>query len=265
MLIVLVAAVTLLPPPQQSSPVVASPADCLRIVEDFRAKKQKAAPRPITSEVLRKIDTEKSAMARNCAAAFDIKDVPAGELPNLIQLYGEAGQTDLARNAIDHGLATLKGSARAGLVPIAIRTILRTEPKSAERNARLEQLVDELDASSEGTFDQKFSAHTAMNGYYRADDIDAGILKHSNWIMASARAMTPEQRQRYAYQLSSAYRNAAEALAGQGKNDEALGLLRTGRGELASAPNAIRSLDEALERYTLVGTAAGPGQAPKMR
>lgn len=262
MLIVWVAAVSSLLAFQQSTPVVTSPADCLRIVDDFRSRKQKQAPRPLTSEILQKIDAEKSAMAKECAAAFELKSLPATELPSLVRLYGEAGQTDAARNAIEHGLGTLKGSARAGLLPVAITTILRTEAKSAERNARLEQLVDELDASPEASFDQKFSAHAALNGYYRADDIDAGILKHSNWIMASSRAMTPEQRKRYGYQLASAYRNAAEAMAGQGQNDEALALLRRAQSELADVPNAGGSFDGVIERYMLVGTPAAGIKAP---
>ena len=247
---------------QQSTPVVTSPTDCLRVVEQFRARKQVEAPRPLTSETLRKIDAEKSAMAKECAASFDVKALPATELPSLIRLYGEAGQADLARNAIDHGLAAFKGSERAGLLPIAITTILRSEPKSAERNARLEQLVDELDALPAATFEQKFSAHSALNGYYRGDDIDAGILKHSNWMMASARAMSPEQRKRFGYQLASAYRNAAQAMAGQGQTDEALALLRRARTELADVPNAADSIDNEIDRYTLVGTVAAPVKAP---
>ena len=247
---------------QQPAPVVTSPADCLRVVEQFRSKKQAEAPRPLTSEILRKIDAEKSAMAKKCAAGFELESLPETELPSLIRLYSEAGQSDLARSAVEHGLTTFKGSTRAGLLPIAITTMLRIEPKSPERNARLEQLVDELDALPGATLDQKFSAHSALNGYYRADDVDAGILKHANWMMASARAMTPEQRKRYGHQLASAYQNAAEALAGQGQNDEALALLRRAQTELADIADTASSFDRSIERYMLVGTAAAPIKAP---
>jgi hypothetical protein len=247
---------------QQPAVTVSAPSDCLRLVEDFRAKKQKEAPRPLTGEIMRKIDAEKTAMAKECAAAFDPKALPGSELPSLIRLYGEAGQPDAARSAFEHALVTLKGSARGELLAVAISTTLRSEPKSAERNARLERLVDELDALPEATFEQKFSAHNSLNGYYRADDIDAGILKHSNWIMDSARTMTPEQRKRYGYQIGSAYRTAAQALSGQGKNDQALELLRRARSEFAEVPNLTGSIDREIERYMLVGTAADPIKAP---
>ena len=241
---------------------VDTPSDCLRRVEDFRAKKQKEAPRPLTAQIFQQIDAEKTAMAKECAATFDLKTLPESELPSLIRLYGEARQPDAVRSAVEHGLATRKGPARAELLPIAISTTLRSEPKSAERNARLEQLVDELDALPEATFEQKLAAHNSLNGYYRADDIDVGILKHSNWIMNSARTMTPEQKKRHGHQISSAYQNAAQALAGQGKNDEALELLRRARSEFADVPNMTSDIDSEIERYTLVGTAAAPIKAP---
>jgi hypothetical protein len=216
---------------QQAAPTLNAPSDCLRRVEEFRATRQKQAPRPLTSEILRKIDADKTAMARECAAGFDPKTLLSGELPSLIRLYGEAGQPDAVRGAIEQGLTTLKGPARGELLAIAIGSTLRSEPKSAERNARLEKLVDELDALPDATLEQKLSAHNSLNGYYRADDIDAGILKHSSWVMDSARTMTPEQKKRHGHQIGSAYRNSAQALAGQGKNDEALALLRRGRSE----------------------------------
>jgi thiol-disulfide isomerase/thioredoxin len=247
---------------QQPPATISAPSDCLRRVEDVRAKKQKEAPRPLTSEVFRKIDAEKTAMAKECAVAFDVKTLPAEELPSLIRLYGEAGQPVAVRSAIEHGLATLKGPKRGELLAIAISSTLRSEPKSPERNARLERLVDELDALPDAAFEQKFSAHNSLNGYYRADDIDAGILKHSTWIMDSARTMTSEQRKRYGHQIGSAYRNAAQALSGQGKNDDALQLLRRGRREFAEVPDFPDDIDREIERYMLVGTPAEPIKAP---
>ena len=239
-----------------------TPSDCLRLAQDFRAKKQKEAPRPLTGEILRKIDAEKTAVAKECAAAFDLKTVAASELASLIRLYGEAGQPDTVRNAVEYGLATLKGPARGELLAIVVSTTLRSEPKSAERNARLERLVDELDALPDATFEQKLAAHNSLNGYYRGDDIDAGILKHSTWIMDSARTMTPEQKKRHGHLIGSAYRNAAQALAGQGKNDEALALLRRARSEFAASPEMTTDFDVEIERYTLVDTPAAPIKAP---
>ena len=247
---------------QAPAPVMTTPTECVRAVEDFRAKRQKEAPRPLTAEIMRTIDAERIAMAKECAARFDVKTVPGSELVSLVRLYTHAGQPDLARTAVDHGLKTLPRSARPGLLPVAITTILRGEPKSDERNARLEKLVDELDALPEASFDQKLAAHSSLNGYYRADDIDAGILKHSNWIMNAAKTMTPEQRKRYGPQSVSAYRNAAQVLAGREKNDEALTLLRRALTELSDVPNVSRSVDPEIARYMLVGTSAAPIEAP---
>ena len=262
-IVYVVAAVSWLAVQQPAAPSTtpSTPSDCLRLAQDFRTKKQREAPRPLTAEMVRKIDAEKTAMAKDCAAAFDPKLVPASELPSLIRLYGEAGQPDAVRSAVEHGLATLKGPARGELLAIVISTTLRSEPKSAERNARLEQLADELDALPEATFEQKFAAHNSLNGYYRADDIDAGILKHSKWIMDSARSLAPEQRKRFGHQLASAYRTTAQVLAGQGKNDDALELLRRARSEFAGLDEAS-DFDGEIERYTLVGTAGAPIKAP---
>ena len=33
-----------------------------------------------------------------------------------------------------------------------------------------------------------------MNGYYRSDDIDAGIIKHSTWIIETGRGLASEVR-----------------------------------------------------------------------
>ena len=249
-------------PPQAPAPAPATPSECVRAVEDFRAKRQKEAPRPLTSEIMRAIDADRIAKAKECAARFDAKTVPQGELASLVQLYSLASQPELGKSVIDRGLETLAPAARAGFLPTAISTILRTEPKSDERNARLEKLVDELDTLSEATLEQKFAAHGSLNGYYRGDDIDAGILKHSNWMMNAAKTMTPEQRKQFGPQTVSAYRNAAQALAGQGKNDEALALLRQAQKDLADVPNVSRSVEPEIARYMLVGTPAAPVKAP---
>jgi len=47
--------------------------------------------------------------------------------------------------------------------------VILSEPKGDERNARLEKLIDELDASPGATFDQKFGAHSRLLGYYRGE------------------------------------------------------------------------------------------------
>jgi thiol-disulfide isomerase/thioredoxin len=157
------------------------------------------------------------------------------------------------------GLAT---SERAQLLLQSVRLMLR-EPKGDERNARLEKLVDQLDALPDAdAFDQKFSAHYSMNGFYRADDIDAGIIKHSTWLIETGAGLSPELRRKYGPMMLSAYVNLAEAWAGQGMNDKAIALLKRAPVEWPEAPGAEARIEPTLARYLLVGTQATPITAP---
>ncbi len=152
---------------------------------------------------------------------------------------------------------------RASALATAINVTLN-EPKGDERNARLEKLLDELDTIAEATFDQKFNAHYRLLGYYRGDDIDAGIIKHATWIATASKTFTPEQRKTLGSRMVSAQVDMAEALAGQGMNDEALALLTKTQTEWSDVPRAAESyLAPAIARYSLVGTAAPAITAPR--
>ena len=52
-------------------------------------------------------------------------------------------------------------------------------------------------------------------GYYRYDDIDAGIIKHSTWIIDTAKKLNADQRKKYGPAMTNAYINLAEAWAGR--------------------------------------------------
>ncbi len=151
---------------------------------------------------------------------------------------------------------------RAVVLAQAVRSGLR-EPKSPERNARLESYVDELDRLPESVFEQKFIAHNALNNYYRADDIDEGIVKHSTWIIDASRTFTPEQRSRLSMNVADAYANMAEAWAGQGMTEKAIELLRRGQAEWKGFPRVDEGyLLPVIERLNLVGTVGTPITAP---
>ena len=114
------------------------------------------------------------------------------------------------------------------------------------------------------TLEQKFGAHSRLLGYYRGDDIDAGIIKHATWIAGAAKDFTPEQRKAFGMRYVSSQVDMAEALAGQGMNDEALALLRRTQAEWSDVPRARESyLAPAIARYSLVGTAAPAITAPR--
>lgn len=272
------------PSAQVPKPAGTTPTACLKEVRDYTAKRRaeipptaqpaQAASDPAAAALalaqnqaraqqFNQITVDKTALAKSCAAQFDVKTAADAELANLSLLYSEAAQNDLAKAAIERAI-TIKGQApadRAATLSTAISAIMR-EPKGDERNARLETLVDELDTLPATFFAQKFAAHQTMNGYYRGDDIDAGIIKHSTWLIDAAKSCDPDARKIYAPRVVSAYIDMAEAWAGQGMNDKALDLLRQAPKDLSDVPNVEKSIAPTLARYMIVGTAGAPLTAP---
>jgi len=250
-----------------------TPAECLQEIRDYVARRRQEitnagavqSQNVSTQKLLQQVQQERLAMAKQAAGKFDTNTVAEKDLAGLAELYVEAGQLDLAKAAVVRALPLKSQPAadRASMLATAITVILRAEPKGDERNARLEKIVDELDTLPDTYVDRKFSAHISMNGYYRGDDIDGGIIKHSTWIIDRIKSATPEQRKTYGASAISAYVNLAEALAGQGKNDQALDLLRRAPKELSDVPNVEPRIADTRTRYELVGTAAAPIAAPR--
>lgn len=241
----------------------ATPAGCVKAVRDYALTQQRALAR-VTAESVRKIETDKVAMAQSCAARFDAATIAETELPGLIALYAEANQPERASAALTRALAsrTLPAAARGDVLAQAVLSGLR-EPKSDARNARLETYVDQLDRLSDDLLDLKISTHARMNGYYRADDIDDGIIKHSTWLIDRAAGFTPAQRTTYGSTIVSAYINMAEALFGRGQNDRAHALLTAARSGWSDIRNASRMLDPVIARYALLGTIGTPISASR--
>lgn len=241
--------------PPQAQP---TPQDCVRQGRELTMKRQKERS-PLTAAIVRQIDAERVTLVRECAAAFDVARATNDQLAALLELYTEAQQPELAEGVIRRGMTPdgVDMRTRADVLSQAIRYLLR-QPKSAERNARAEEYVDQLDRFPSEYIEQKLSAHQSLNGYYRGDDIDAGIIKHSTWLIDTARTVTPEQRTRFGSGFTAAYVNLAEALAGQGENDKALDLLRRAASELSDLPYVESRVKPALARYSLVGKPAAP-------
>ena len=250
----------------------ATPAECLEEIREYVAKRRQEimgssaqqAQNAAVQKQLQQVQQERLVMAKQAAARFDVKTVAAEQLTSLIDLYIEAGRLDLAKDGVDRALLlqAQPDAGHAATLAAAVTVILRSEPKGEARNVLLESIVDELDRLPDAFIDRKFGAHIAMNGYYRGDDIDAGIIKHSTWIIERMRQASPEQRKAYGSAALSAYVNLAEAWAGQGMNDQALDLLRRAPRELADVPNAASRIEDVRARYELVGTDAAPIQAP---
>jgi thiol-disulfide isomerase/thioredoxin len=244
----------------------AAPAECVKALQSFVAKRQQEVrpPTGFTAEVLKQVEGERLVLAKSCIARYDAATIKPADLPALAELFVAAGQPEEGRAALARALAaSLPPVERATVLATAINVTLN-EPKGEARNARLETMIDELDASADATFDQKFGAHSRLLGYYRGDDIDAGIIKHATWMAAAAKSFTPEQRKSFGTRFVSSQVSLAEALAGQGMNDEALALLRRTQSEWSDVPRANESyLAPAIARYSLVGTVAAPITAPR--
>jgi hypothetical protein len=269
------------PPPPKT--VATTPAGCLQEVRDYAAKRQQemmvatapktGAPTTLDAQIqlsqtraplVAQINQARTAMAAECASRLDTVAVAPTNIVGLADLFSEAGQPEKMKAVVERALAlkTLAPADRARLLLYAVRAGLR-EPNSVERNSRLEKYVSELDGSSAATIDQKLDAHIQMNGWYRYDDIDAAIIKHSTWIIDAGKKLTPDQRKKYGSSLVGAYVNMAEALAGQGMNEKALALLRATATELKDIPNVARSVDPEIARLQLVGTPAAAIKAPR--
>jgi thiol-disulfide isomerase/thioredoxin len=243
-----------------------TPAGCVTAARQFALTQQRAL-KQVTAETVRQIEVEKVAMAQRCAAQFSATTLAEADLPDLIALYGESAQPVLAKAALDRALTsrTLPIPIRAEVLAQAVATGLRDE-KSAARNARLEQYVDELDRlelPGDALLDVKMATHSRMNGYYRGDDIDDGIIKHSTWLIERGKTFTTAQRSKYGSHIVSAHINMAEALAGRGQTPQAQALLASARTGWSDVSNADRMLDPVIARYALVGTVGAPITAPR--
>lgn len=267
-LLLSIALSTLQTPTTPAATPIVTPADCLKSARDFTSKRQKEMA-PLTAEKMNQITAEKAVQEKECAAKFDAKTMTPAGIASLAEVYSDIGDAPTTATLID----TVRKHPRASKVDIAtvglleIQTVLR-EPKGDERNARLEKMVDALDTLGLDAFDQQFTAHSRMNSYYRADDIDAGIIKHSTWLIKAGETCSPADRLKLGITIATAHVNMAEAWAGQGQTDKALALLRDGvknygdisAGRGTTAKDAYFTPE--IERLELVGTPAPAITAP---
>jgi len=240
-----------------------TPSSCLKATRDFQASAMKAAA-PVNAEKYAVIQKDKTEFARACIAKLAVDRVAAQELTPLAELYIEAGQADLADATIAKAVAAQTDPAlKARAVITAIGIVLR-QPISDERNNRAEKLVAELETLPESFVRERIEGHGRINSYYRADDIDAGIIKHSSRIIELNQKLTPADRvSPLDRNLVAAYVNLAEALAGQEQNAKALDALRRAPKELEGVAGVAEQLKEVVARYELVGKPGAPIEAPQ--
>jgi thiol-disulfide isomerase/thioredoxin len=240
-----------------------TPSACLKATKDFQAGRMKAMA-PLDAEKYAGIQKEKATFAASCLAKLAVDAVPPAELTPLAELYIEAGEAAKADATIAKAVAAQTDPAlKAKAVNAAINMVLR-QPVSDERNARAEKLVDELETLPASFVKERIEGHGRINSYYRADDIDAGIIKHSNRIIELNKKLTPADRVAPIDRtLVAAYVNLAEALAGQEQNPKALDALRRAPAELEGIKDVEGQVKEVLARYELVGKPGAAIEAPQ--
>ena len=240
-----------------------TPSGCLKATRDFQAASMKAAA-PVNAEKYAVIQKDKLEFAKACLAKLAVDAVPAQELTPLAELFIEAGQPEKGDATIAKAVAAQTDPAlKARAVITALGIVLR-QPVSDERNSRAEKLVAELETLPASFVRERIEGHGRINSYYRADDIDAGIITHSSRIIELNQKLAPADRvPPIDRTLVAAYVNLAEALAGQEQNAKALDALRRAPGELTGISGVADQLKGTVARYELVGKPGAPVEAPQ--
>ncbi|MDO8836514.1 MAG: hypothetical protein Q7V01_13010, partial [Vicinamibacterales bacterium] len=248
-----------------------TPAGCLKGAREYRQLLMKElqtrlreAGRPTTPADLEPVTAKTADYARACAAPFATATLGAADLASLAELHFEAGQPAVARQVLDRALALPGADAagRATTLVTAVRVLSR-QIRQPGILAQAEAYVADLEKLPPSFVRERVEAHGVLNNYYRADDIDAGIISHSTRIIELNPLLNADQRAALANTLVAAYSNLAEALAGQERTPEALDALRRAPTELVGIEGVAERLRPTLERYELVGTPGAPIEAPR--
>ena len=248
-----------------------TPTGCLKSLREYRQvlmkdvqARLKESGKQVTQEDVNAVGAKAAEYASGCAAQFAKGDVPAADVPALAELQVEAQQLDAAKQTITRalGASDADAAAKAATLAAGVRILSRQirQPGVLEQ---AEAWVDELEKLPSAFVRERIEAHGVLNGYYRADDIDAGIIKHSTRLIELNAALPAEQRTpQLANTIVAAYSNLAEAWAGQEQTARALDLLRRAAAELKGVEGVAERLAPTIERYELVGRPAAAIEAP---
>ena len=251
-----------------------TPSGCLRSARDYRQvlmkdvqARLKEAARQVTQDDVNLVGTRTADFAAACAAQFAGRDLPAADMAALAELQVEAQQLDAARQTIGRALAApgADAAAKAATLATGVR-ILSRQIRQPGMLDQAEAWVDGLEKLPASFVRERIEAHGVLNGYYRADDIDAGIIRHSTRLIELNAALPADQRTpQLSNTIVAAYSNLAEAWAGQEQTAKALDLLRRAPAELKGvrrrrrAPRAddraVRTGREARGRHRGAGVA----------
>jgi thiol-disulfide isomerase/thioredoxin len=248
-----------------------SPGSCLTaarayrqaLMKDLQAR-LKESGRPVTADDVNGVSAKAAEYASACAAQFAKADVAPADVPALAELQVEALQLDAAKQTIARALAApgAEAAAKATTLTTGVRILARQIRQPGVLD-QAEAWVADLEKLPASFVRERIEAHGVLNSYYRADDIDAGIIRHSTRLLELNAALPAEQRTpQISNTIIAAYSNLAEAWAGQEETAKALDLLRRAPVELKGVEGVAERLAPTIERYELVGKAAPAIQAP---
>ena len=251
--------------------MAATPAGCLKSAREYRQVlmkdvqvRLKESGKTVTQEDVNMVGAKTAEYASGCAAQFAKADLPAADRPVLAELQVEAQQIDAAKQTIAKALADpgADAAAKAATLSTGVRLLSR-QVRQPGVLAQAEAWVDELEKLPATFVRERIEAHGVLNGYYRADDIDAGIIKHSTRLLELNAGLPADQRTpQISNTIMAAYSNLAEAWAGQEQTAKALDLLRRAPVELKGVEGVTERLAPTIERYELVGKPGAPIEAP---
>jgi len=249
----------------------ATPASCLASAREYRQTlmkdlqaRLKESGKPTSQEDVNAVGARAAAYASACAAQFTKGGVAPSDVPALAELQVEAQQIDAARETIARAASApgADAAAKAATLATGVRVFARQFRQPGVLD-QAEAWVTELEELPAAFVRERIVAHGVLNGYYRADDIDAGIIKHSTRIIDLMAALPADQRTpRLSDTTVAAYSNLAEAWAGQDQTSQALGLLRRAPAELKGVAGVAERLAPTIARYELVGRPAAAIEAP---
>jgi len=189
-------------------------------------------------------------MAADCAAGFNLTTVPAGQLMDLIALYGLSRDTTSARLATERLLTekNLPPRAQGGAWMLGMQQELAKGSSVFALNPAAEAYVAKIDALPDSLADLKLSAHRTMLGRYEYLDVAEGLRQQSLALIAIARKLNKTQ------DMIAGYHSLARSYADRLHPDSALAILDEAEKECGAG--AAESFKDFRERYALIGTKA---------
>lgn len=252
-------------------PMASSPAGCLKSTREYRQvlmkdvqARLKESGRQVTQEDVNTVGSRTAEYASACAAQVAKGGVSAADMPALAELLVEAQQIDAAKQTIANALAApgADAAAKAATLSTGVRLLSRQIRQPGVLD-QAEAWVAELEKLPASFVRDRIEAHGVLNGYYRADDIDAGIIRHSTRLLELNAGLAADQRTpQISNTIIAAYSNLAEAWAGQEQTGKALDLLRRAPVDLKGVEGVAERLAPTIERYELVGRPAAAIEAP---